>query len=379
MNKLDFNKGFCTHTELMNIAHKCAIQALCKSGYSLFDEELTDGTVFTSNYGEVLYDACPGVHYVIAEDLEDARRQFLSLMDSVIEFTSTHISGSTILIDLEEKGVIEFTAASENGAVAQINVNLTHVPELSQVIYISQNAWPRNAGDANIKLGDAFLAPSGNRWICVKTCQNGPGYLATFDIYEDKLLDNGAYGYYLNKVVDPFLGDHAVKQDEVNFISYLHYNHATEVQLRALNQFMYNDDGSCNNQAVSFFRKNVDARMFESMYREGCIFICGDDSRHCRTTTEYKYSYYRYSARQAKWVLETQKSTYIFMGAKFYLMKKFYKESVVHKESWNSYSVPSICHYSGIDHINHLLVRFFEYNSTFQKDNFGLKKIPYLE
>lgn len=140
------------------------------------------------NYGRVLYPATPNVRYDRAESQEAARQKFLSLICQEMEVDS--LFSGEIYVDMGSHGSVRYNPSAENGAFAEVEVNLKELPDLAKIVYVRPEAWPENAGKCGVNKNTVFKRSENFRgasrdvyYICIDECDDGTGYLIGFDTW----------------------------------------------------------------------------------------------------------------------------------------------------------------------------------------------------
>lgn len=158
------------------ITHVCKVE---------FDSTTAKPISWEVNYGRVLYPETPNVRYTRAETLEDARKQFLSMICMEATIDSSSVIGA-MTVAMGSHGSVKYTPIDHNGEWARIDVNLKELPDLQTIVYSKPEAWPENADKIGVNLGMVFVK---NEWghdvyyICVKECTHNTGYLIGFDTW----------------------------------------------------------------------------------------------------------------------------------------------------------------------------------------------------
>lgn len=343
-----------TRQDSLDVAFQTAVSTLCET-----DSIEEPSGNYAPDYGTMLYTVSPTVRYKMAENTEDALGQFRLAFAAAIDFTGAKDDGTTIRIDLGEKGSMEFERTQGEGRVGVLNVNIPQIPDLTQVVWLQTEAWPLNEGDGGTYVGQTFISPQGFKWVCVRTSQSQDyGILVTFD-------DNmGTYGKKkgetsLKEIRDPACnGEDGLEgrypgkwdgwqyrryyKDDRDWISWTH-GYASAEDLKALNMFMYNNDGSRDQNAVEIFSnpKFMQSNLYNSIYTEGRSFCCGDYQWNKRTTNTHDYRLWYYSVYRKGWIEDIVKCTYQWCGSSWYIMHSKWKESKRLDERWNSFACRS--------------------------------------
>lgn len=341
-----------TRQDSLDVAFQSAVSTLCET-----DSIVEPSENYAPDYGTMLYKASPTVRYKMAENAEDALAQFRLAFAAAIEFAGANDDGTTVRIDFGEKGSIEFERTQGDGRMGILNVDIPQIPDLTQVVWLQTEAWPLNDGDGGTYIGQTFKSPQGFKWVCVRTPESSEyGLLVTFD---DK---QGAFWKgALNEIRDPACNG----QDDVNgpgnpkwdgwqylyfysndrdWISWTHGCYALADELRVLNMFMYNNDGTRYEKAVDVFSNTdfMSTELYNAIYTDGRYFCCDGYQWDVRTENKHEYKLWYYSTgywfRKDQWREGTQKCTYKWCGSRWYIMRNHYWDSRVLDEQWNSFA-----------------------------------------
>lgn len=338
-----------TRQDSLNIAFMNVIGTLCQTDSTFYEQEDLSG-IYSPEYGIVLYTVLPTVRYKMAESAEDAKGQFHIAFATAIEFAGANENGNTVCIDLGEKGRIEFERTQSEGYMGVLNVDIPQIPDLTQVVWLQTEAWPQNAGDGGTYVGQTFKSSDGKRWVCVQTPNGGSEYglLVTFDDYGwlqkqfDPLINSGA-GKKKNKGYDQLTQGYNLKYGVNNahkyWQSWLHW-YASSNDLLMLNRFMYNENGTRNENATDVFSNTafMASDRYKAIYGQNRYYCCGDHTWAILTKNKYKYEYYYYSQRAGEWKVDfTEKHPYTFMGNRWYVMNSNWHNSILKDDRWNSY------------------------------------------
>ena len=330
-----------TLQDSLDIAFMNVISTLCETD-STFTVKSDN---YVPDYGTLLYSVSPTVRYKTADSKADARGQFILAFASAISFTRTLVEGSTIRIDLGNKGSVEFEPAEGEGKLGVLNVDIPQIPSLTQVVWIQTEAWPQNAGDGGTYIGMTFKSRDGKRWVCVQTSEGGSEYglLVTFDnLYSfqdwtDPACrgERGMEGWHFTHYYS----------NEHDYRSWLHWFSSSE-DLKKLNRFMYNENGSGNEVAVEVFSNPnfMSAERYNAIYGQDRLYCCSDNTWGYTTpnTNTHKYKYWIYSQFYDEWVTRTTDETYLFMGNRWYVMNSYWRNSKILDDRWNSYDVSGL-------------------------------------
>ena len=164
------------------ICHVCKVE---------IDSTTAKPTSWEVNYGQVLHPETPYVRYTRAESLEDARKEFLSMICMEAAIDSSSIIGA-MKVPMGSHGSVKYNPVNDNGEWARIEVNLKELPDLQTIVFCKPEAWPENDSDIGVKRCMVFVRSEGGHdvyYICVKECGTPPGYLIGFDTW----TINGTY------------------------------------------------------------------------------------------------------------------------------------------------------------------------------------------
>lgn len=329
-----------TRQDSLDIAFMNVVSTLCQTDSTLYEQGGSSGN-FSPDYGTVLYTVTPTVRYNVAESTEDAKGKFSLAFATAIDFAGAQDDGNTIRIDLGSKGTIEFEPAQEDGKVGVLIVNVPQIPDLTQIVWLQNEAWPLNEDNGGASIGKTFKSPDGKRWVCIQTPESAPnGILVTFDntSWLPAQWDPSCSGAIDN---DPGWHYTHYYLDERDWKSWLH-GYASSEDLKVLNIFMYNNHGASHDpKADDVFNnpKFMSADMYNAIYGQDRYYCCGDMTWAYRTEAKHKYEYYYYSEHwlHKGWRNDSKKNPYTFMGNRWYIMRHNWEESYLKDDRWNSY------------------------------------------
>lgn len=130
----------------------------------------------TPDYGEVLNSGTPTVRYTKAATFEDARKAFQAWI--IPDATQDPKQDGGITVDMGSEGTVTFRPETGDGKVAVADIQMTRLPDITQVVFIKPEAWPENNNIGIVK-GSTWLK-DGKLYVCVRTCDDGIGYLVHF-------------------------------------------------------------------------------------------------------------------------------------------------------------------------------------------------------
>ena len=293
-----------TRSDSVQVALMNVIQGLCKTDSTLVDKLEMNTGAFEPNYGVAVYSVTPTVRYQLVSDADYARTMFMNKFRVAILYSRADTTGTDIRINLDAYGSIEYSSVQSGGSVAVINVDVPHIPDLTQVVYIRPEAMSQNGGEGQLKEGDVLRYKDGRYWICIQPSTYG-GLLVTFD-RRDGHPFNGNDGGYDPKptfVNDPFVAYCQTTETGwypkgINNNSYINLGFPSCEELEVLRRFMFNDDGSRRPIADDAFKFAVRDRggenLYNCMFDYGKLYCCGDGAGSwdgpIRTYTYSKYS-----------------------------------------------------------------------------------------
>ena len=300
------------------------------------------------DYGRLLYESSPTVRYKIAQDFADAKNKFMTDFGWALRFAGISTDNDEITISFGKKGKLTFNPESGQGKLAVIDIDMALFPDLTQIIFLSPQAWPHNDSDGGVKVGDTFKTSDGRRWICVQSCEGGTEYglLVTFDDnrhditpYFDPACNGqqGMEGWHYSHYFD-----------DRDWQGYVHSSsYAKSEELLILNRFLYNYDGQKNDKADKILgnEKFMPNSLYKNVFKDGAYYLCGDNSWMYWTSNKHKYKRYYYSQKKKKWKEADDKLNYIFMGNRWFVMKSNWN-CLLKDDYWNSYRC-----YNGDSHI----------------------------
>ncbi len=313
---------FISRLDSVNIATSQVYNILCVSD-TLFYRGLDSGNVqFNPDYGIMINEATPSIQYAIANSFEQARHTFINDFLSPIMFLNSDTTGTEIKLDLGSHGSITFSSENGDGKVAKIDIDLKQLDKLTFIYFIHQEAWPQNDAQ-NIAQGNTFISEAGLNYVCIKECQNGWGYLATFDLGYDYLLGNTAD---LKWIQDPTLKTalNPVYYWAPTWNAFMHTNMPSSEELLALQGFIYDQYGNKKiDSEIALKRIVCDNLINKLYYPNGQVFACGENCWWLETTNQYKYVYYYGSqpgGTSGRTLETTKKATYIWGSNRFFVM-----------------------------------------------------------
>lgn len=311
---------FVTYQDSVQIATKLAYQALSAPDSTLYDKLDAGDIQLKPDYGTLIHNATPSIRYVTASSFEQARQFFISDFLSTIVYLKADTTNAEITLNLGQQGYISFSPENGDGNVAKIDVNLKQLDDLTMVYFILPEAWPQNGVQA-IAQGNTFISLDGLNYICIKDAHNREGYLVTFDMGCDRLLNYTDGNMLLIK--DPTL-ETAHNPDYYAPQTYQAYIHtggmANCEQLRSLQGFLYDTNGRARESSKQSLKRILSDQVLNAIYSSGKVFVCGEGYWYKRTDNKYKYTSYYYSMRKRKILTETIKSTYYWGSNRFFVM-----------------------------------------------------------
>ena len=339
-----------TREDSINIAIQLISNVLLDNDTVTVTTQDTPSIQRNVDYGQLLYESTPSARYRIAQDYADAKTIFMADFGWIMRFAGISADSDTITIDLGSKGELTFRPESGNGKVAVIDIDMTLIPDLTQIIFLSPQAWPQNNKDGGVRLYDTFKKDDGTRWVCVRTCDGGSEYglLVTFDDDRDRVIayfDPACNNEYK---VDPY-NEKDDKYAGWRFTHYLNdydwqcYVHGSEYakseELKILNRFLYDqDDGQKSEAAQKILgnRRFMSEELYNHVFAYGAYYLCGDNSWHYTPKKPHTYQIYVYS--QKKWKDSTVDFQYVFMGNRWYVMYPNVYNSLMYDDFYNSYA-----------------------------------------
>lgn len=301
------------------------------------------------DYGQLLYESTPSERYRIAQDFEDAKTRFITDFGCVLRFAGISTDSDIITISIGQKGKLTFSPQSGQGKLAVIDIDMDLFQDLTQIVFLSPQAWPNNDSDGGVKLGDTFKTSDGRRWVCVQSCAGGTEYglLVTFDDNRNDItpyfdpacngqqgMEGWHYSHYFN---------------DRDWQSYVHGSgYAKSEELLILNRFLYDYNGKKNAMADKILsnEKFMPNSLYKNVFTDGAYYLCGDNSWMYWTPNKHKYKRYYYSQKGKKWKEADDKLNYIFMGNRWFVMHSNWMSSELKDDYWNSYSC-----YNGNSHV----------------------------
>lgn len=301
------------------------------------------------DYGQLLYESTPSERYRIAQDFEDAKTRFITDFGCVLRFAGISTDSDIITISIGQKGKLTFSPQSGQGKLAVIDIDMDLFKDLTQIVFLSPQAWPNNDSDGGVKLGDTFKTSDGRRWVCVQSCAGGTEYglLVTFDDNRNDItpyfdpacngqqgMEGWHYSHYFN---------------DRDWQSYVHGSgYAKSEELLILNRFLYDYNGQKNAMADKILsnEKFMPNSLYKNVFTDGAYYLCGDNSWMYWTPNKHKYKRYYYSQKGKKWKEADDKLNYIFMGNRWFVMHSNWMSSELKDDYWNSYSC-----YNGNSHV----------------------------
>lgn len=301
------------------------------------------------DYGQLLYESTPSERYRIAQDFEDAKTRFITDFGCVLRFAGISTDSDIITISIGQKGKLTFSPQSGQGKLAVIDIDMDLFKDLTQIVFLSPQAWPNNDSDGGVKLGDTFKTSDGRRWVCVQSCAGGTEYglLVTFDDNRNDItpyfdpacngqqgMEGWHYSHYFN---------------DRDWQSYVHGSgYAKSEELLILNRFLYDYNGQKNAMADKILsnEKFMPNSLYKNVFTDGAYYLCGDNSWMYWTQNKHKYKRYYYSQKGKKWKEADDKLNYIFMGNRWFVMHSNWMSSELKDDYWNSYRC-----YNGNSHV----------------------------
>lgn len=301
------------------------------------------------DYGQLLYESTPSARYRIAQDFEDAKARFITDFGGVIRFAGISTDSDNITISFGKKGKLTFSPRSGHGELAVIDIDMDSFKDLTQIVFLSPQAWPYNDSDGGVKLGDTFKTSDGRRWVCVQSCAGGTEYglLVTFDDDRNDIapyfdpacngqqgMEGWHYSHYFN---------------DRDWQSYVHGSgYAKSEELFILNRFLYDYNGQRNAMADKILSNEnyMPNSLYKNVFTDGAYYLCGDNSWMYWTPNKHKYKRYYYSQKGKKWKEADDKLNYIFMGNRWFVMHSNWMSCELKDDYWNSYSC-----YNGNSHV----------------------------
>lgn len=139
------------------------------------------------NYGRMLEPASPTVRYAKAASPEDARQQFRSMICYEAMVDSSSIAG-ILKVDMGTHGTVDYIPSNQNGEWARAQVSIQELPDLTEIVWLTPEAWPENDYDtylADVLRGNVYRQWDTNiYYLCVQECtKTGTGYLIGFDTW----------------------------------------------------------------------------------------------------------------------------------------------------------------------------------------------------
>ena len=294
-----------------------------------------------ADFGQLLYESTPSARYRIAQDFEDAKAKFMADFERVMLFTGISTQSDTVTIDFGSRGKLTFRPERGQGKVAVIDIDMPLIPDLTQIIFLSPQAWPHNDSDGGVRLGDTFRSSDGRRWICVQTCAGGVEYglLVTFD---NSRNDIEAHFDPACTRTEEWKGWHYTHYiSDSDWQCYVHNSqYAKSEELLILNRFLYDSDGQRNELADRILSNErfISKSLHDCIFANGAYYICGDNNWCYMPKKTYPYKRYYYSENKHKWKDETDSYQYYFMGNRWFIMRPNYMNSLFYDDFWNSYN-----------------------------------------
>ena len=150
--------------------------------------------------GQALYTATPTEYYICVEDIAEAKKSFMELVDDDIERVEV---ADNITLNLKDtkglpQGNVYFSALAENenGYLAQVTFDPENMfPEVTKIIYVQSASWPVKGFQASspykyLKVASVKDGKHGNpRGICIREWTDKDNGIIIIPLKEDA-------GYY---------------------------------------------------------------------------------------------------------------------------------------------------------------------------------------
>ena len=245
----------------------------------------------TPDYGVVLNSSTPTVRYTRAATFEDARKAFLAWITSDANRESK-IDGE-ISVNMGSEGSVTFRPETGDGKVAIVDIQMTRLPEISQVIFVKQEAWPENS-NVGITQGSTWIK-DGKVYVCVKDCANGTGYLVHFiTTYRRFLSHEVKYkkNFFHKTVTYRFCHDVYPSRPAEEYTRGGHYvvdAIRTYLYMLNLGQWMKNPKAE---EVIRQIEKiqGVD-KLYDCLYNKNVFFFHGDEGGYIDTNARQEDTY----------------------------------------------------------------------------------------